>query len=378
MTLLTGHRKEHPSRRKSSDIINRLFWKQKETNLRRSSLPPQVNDFRSFFSLTQFVLSASHLAPPLVLRHSKITYFEVEILDASTRKQICVVDKVHPESTILDVKNKFYKTCPQWYPSRVGLQLERNGSYLKDSCIIKSLVVSSIVTLYFTDLGQQVSWTTVFVTEYTGSLLIYLLFYFRLSTLYNLEDMNKSCYQPTVHLACFCHSLHYIRHVLEALFVHKFSGGHTPLKNMLKGCAFYWVFTSWLAYYVNHPLYTPPYFGNRQTIPALICFLLCEAGNYSINVILAWHNQTRKRGCCPNPSSNPFTWLFRFVSCPQYTYEIGVWISFSLLTQTLPVAVFALLISIQMALWAKKKHHKYQKEIPKYNNQKMAILPCIL
>lgn len=35
-------------------------------------------------------------------------------------------------------------------------------------------------------------------------------------------------------LACFCHCLHYIRHLLETLFVHKFSGGHTPLKNMIK------------------------------------------------------------------------------------------------------------------------------------------------
>lgn len=35
-------------------------------------------------------------------------------------------------------------------------------------------------------------------------------------------------------LACFCHCLHYIRRLLETLFVHKFSGEHTPLKNMIK------------------------------------------------------------------------------------------------------------------------------------------------
>lgn len=36
-----------------------------------------------------------------------------------------------------------------------------DGPYLKDSVNIQSLAVSSIITLYFTDLGQQVGWTTV-------------------------------------------------------------------------------------------------------------------------------------------------------------------------------------------------------------------------
>lgn len=36
-----------------------------------------------------------------------------------------------------------------------------DGPYLKDSVNIQSLAASSIITLYFTDLGQQVSWTTV-------------------------------------------------------------------------------------------------------------------------------------------------------------------------------------------------------------------------
>nr|XP_032661119.1 trans-2,3-enoyl-CoA reductase-like isoform X1 [Chelonoidis abingdonii] len=123
-------------------------------------LPGPQNDRRSFFNLSQLVLSAGQLRSPPILRHSKITYFEVEILDAQSKRQICVVDKVPPSSTLLDVKHKFHKACPQWNPSRIGLRLERNGPYLKDSVSIQSLAVSSIITLYFTDLGQQVSWTT--------------------------------------------------------------------------------------------------------------------------------------------------------------------------------------------------------------------------
>jgi len=52
------------------------------------------NDTRSFFNFSQLVLSAGHLKSPPVLKHSKITYFEVEILDVQSKKQICIVDKV--------------------------------------------------------------------------------------------------------------------------------------------------------------------------------------------------------------------------------------------------------------------------------------------
>lgn len=52
------------------------------------------NDTRSFFNLSQLVLSAGQLKSPPVLKHSKITYFEVEILDVQSKKQICIVDKV--------------------------------------------------------------------------------------------------------------------------------------------------------------------------------------------------------------------------------------------------------------------------------------------
>ncbi|NXX44947.1 TECRL protein, partial [Tricholaema leucomelas] len=335
------------------------------------------NDSRSFFNFSQLVLSAGKSKVPPALKHSKITYFEVEILDGQSKKQICIVDKVSPTSTLLDVKQKFHKACPQWHPSRVGLQLERNGPYLKDSINIQSLAVASIITLYFTDLGQQVGWTTFFLTEYTGPLLIYLLFYIRLSSIYDQWESKKNFRHPVVHLACFCHCLHYTRHLLETLFVHKLSGGHTPLKNMIKGCAFYWGFTSWIAYYINHPRYTPPSFGHRQVSFAALTFLMCEAGNHFINVALAHPSHSGLQACFPSPTYNPFTWLFLLVSCPNYTYEVGSWISFTVMTQTLPVGIFAFLMIIQMSLWAQKKHRLYLKRFYPEVRRKAAMIPII-
>ncbi|XP_012864442.1 PREDICTED: trans-2,3-enoyl-CoA reductase-like [Dipodomys ordii] len=339
---------------------------------------PIMKTMRNFHSLSQLVLSAGPLKSNQATRHSKTTHFEIEILDAHTRKQICILDKMPQTSTIHDVKQRFHKTCPKWYPSRIGLQLECGGPFLKDCTSIQRVASASIVTLYFTDLGRQVSWTTVFLAEYTGPLLIYLLFYLRISYIYDVKESSKKVRHPVVHLACFCHCIHYIRFLLETLFVHKVSTGYTPLKNLIKGCAFYWIFTSWIAYYINHPRYTPPSFGTRQITVSAINFLICEAGNHFINVMLAHPNHTGNNACFPSPNYNPLTWMFFLVSCPNYTYEIGSWISFTIMTQTLPVGIFTLLMSIQMSLWAQKKHKIYLKKFNSYVHRKSAIIPFLL
>ncbi|MEE6507200.1 hypothetical protein FKM82_017157 [Ascaphus truei] len=84
------------------------------------------------------------------------------------------------------------------------------------------------------------------------------------------------------------------------------------------------------------------------------------------------------KACFPKPTCNPFTWLSTLVSCPNYTYEIGSWVSFTIMTQTLPVGVFTFLMTIQMILWAKKKHKLYLTNCTNYLRRKTAIIPFIL
>ncbi|KAH0511512.1 Trans-2,3-enoyl-CoA reductase-like [Microtus ochrogaster] len=141
------------------------------------------NNTRNFHSLSQLVLSAGPLKTTRTLKLSKTTHFEIEILDAHTRKQICVVDKVPQTSTIHDVKQKFHKVC---------------GPFLKDYVTIQSVAASSIITLYFTDLGRQVSWTTVFLAEYLGPLIIYILFYLRSSYIYDVKEISRWPRHPVV------------------------------------------------------------------------------------------------------------------------------------------------------------------------------------
>uniref|UniRef100_A0A8C3J6G1 Steroid 5-alpha reductase C-terminal domain-containing protein n=1 Tax=Calidris pygmaea TaxID=425635 RepID=A0A8C3J6G1_9CHAR len=233
----------------------------------------------------------------------------------------------------------------RWYPARQSIKLDPKGKSLRDEEILQHLPVGTTATLYFKDLGPQIGWTTVFLIEYTGPLFIYFLFYFRMPFVYGLDERFTSSPHPVVNLACICHSFHYIKRLIETVFVHRFSHGTMPLRNIVKNCLYYWGFAAWLAYYINHPLYTPP----------------CNTYVF-----------------IPYPTKNPFTWLFFFVSCPNYTYEVGTWISFTIMTQCVPVGLFTLLCFIQMTIWAKDKHCTYLREFKDYPSLRMPIIPFLL
>ncbi|XP_026220084.1 very-long-chain enoyl-CoA reductase [Anabas testudineus] len=310
---------------------------------------------------------------------SRTTFYEVEVLDAKTREQLCFLDKVEPYSTIGDIKSHFYKSHPHWYPARQALKLDPKGKSLRDDDILQNLPVGTTATMYVRDLGPQLGWTMVFLAEYIGPLLTYLLFYFRVPFFYSLRYAFTSSRHPVVTLACACHTFHYAKRLIETIFVHRFSHGTMPLRMIVRNCAYYWGFSAWLAYYINHPLYTPPSYGDLQVNCALVIFVMCELGNFSIHLAL---NNLRGDGSrsrrYPKPTKNPFTWLFFFVSCPNYTYEVGVWVSFTIMTQCMPVALYTLLIFIQMSIWAKGKHKAYSREFKDYPGLRMAIIPLIL
>ncbi|KAM6976587.1 very-long-chain enoyl-CoA reductase [Aplochiton taeniatus] len=310
---------------------------------------------------------------------SRTTFFEVEILDAKTRGQLCFLDKVEPSSTIGEIKGLVCKSHPQWYPARQALKLDPKGKPLKDDEILENLPVGTTATMYFKDLGPQLGWTMVFLAEYFGPLLIYLLFYFRAPYIYSHRYALTSSPYPVVTLACVCHTCHYVKRLIETIFVHRFSHGTMPLRTMVKNCVYYWGFAAWLAYYINHPLYTPPSYGEIQVNYALAIFVFCEAGNFSVHLAI---NNLRGDGSkskkFPHPTKNPFTWLFFFVSCPNYTYEVGAWVGLSVMTQCLPVALFTFIGFIQMTIWAKGKHKTYSSEFKDYPGLRMAIIPLIL
>uniref|UniRef100_A0A8C8DK92 Trans-2,3-enoyl-CoA reductase a n=1 Tax=Oryzias sinensis TaxID=183150 RepID=A0A8C8DK92_9TELE len=292
----------------------------------------------------------------------RIVYFEVEILDLKTKEKLLLLDKVG-----VRVKEK------------VGITLVFNTKSLRDEEVLQTLPVGTTAIFYFSDLGPQLTWGTVFLAESVGPLVLYLMFYFRLPFIYSPKYDFTSSKHWVVHLACMCHSFHYIKRILETLFVHRISHGTMPLRNIFKNCGYYWCSAAWMAYYINHPLYTTPLYGQQQVNAGLYIFLFCQVGNFSIHVVLRNLKQPgSKVKKIPYPTRNPFTWIFWLVSCPNYTYELGSWIGFTVMTQCVPVALFTLVAFIQMTVWAKGKHRSYLKEFRDYPTLRSSILPFIV
>lgn len=142
---------------------------------------------------------------------------------------------------------------------------------------------------------------------------------------------------------------------LETLFIHRFSHATMPWKNLIKNCMYYWGAAFAVAYFVNHPLYTPP---AKDLVSSGLClFFFMQLGNF----ICHW---TLRNLRPPGTKIRriPHGGLFEYVSCPNYTYEITAWLGFNLMTKTVAGIVFMCMGAAQMIIWAKIKHRNYKKE----------------
>jgi len=301
---------------------------------------------------------------------------DIEIVHARSNKPLVSINDQVGANTVGDVKKVISSKKAKYRDvNRQELRLEPKGKALKDDQTLSSLGLNTGALLYFKDRGLQIGWITVFLCEYAGPLFVYLWFYRRPWLAYG-EGVAAESSEQVVHIAAACWSFHYAKRILETLFVHRFSNATMPVMNLFKNCSYYWGFAAYIGYHVNHPLYTAP--SVNKIYGGLAAFALCELGNFSIHVLL---RNLRPAGSkvrkIPYPSWNPLTWLFNFVSCPNYTYEVGAWISFAVMTQCLPVGLFTLAGGYQMAVWALGKHRNYRKEFKEYPNRK-AIVPFVL
>ncbi|CAG9796571.1 unnamed protein product [Diatraea saccharalis] len=299
---------------------------------------------------------------------------EIEVLSVSRSKPL---GKIHlkEDATIKDVKDKIHQNLNKsLYPDRQAIKLEAKGKTLKDEDSLKTHNIQNGAKLYLKDLGPQISWKNVFLAEYAGPLVVYLWVYQRPWVIYGSQSGIPG---NVAMIAAICWCAHYAKRLLETLFVHRFSHGTMPLSNLFRNCAYYWLFTLYVAYHINHPLYTPP--NGTWFYVGLAGFTFCELGNLSIHILL---KNLRPPGTkvrrVPVPDGNPFSLLFNFVSCPNYTYEFGSWLFFTIMTKCAPAGLFAAAGFYQMAVWAIGKHRNYKKEFPEYPKGRKAILPFIL
>ena len=221
------------------------------------------------------------------------------------------------------------------------------------------------------DLGPQISWRSVFLIEYFGPILVHSLLFFLPSVFYpQHKRLTHHTYTQQVAFACVL--LHYIKREVETVCVHIFSLDTMPVRNIFKNSFHYWVIGGALiAYFLYHPLYTETKSHAFVTAAALL-FVLAEAGNAYCHLILRWLRPAGSKG-----RGIPRGFLFEYVTCANYTFELAAWLLFAVFTQTLTAWVFVLVSGAQIAQWSVKKHVALKKEFGDKVPRRKILIPFV-
>jgi len=209
------------------------------------------------------------------------------------------------------------------------------------------------ILFFFKDLGMQLTWTQLYVIEYMGPLVLYILTYLRPPLMYDNAEGKKLTYEQNVALICW--TFHFAKRVLESAFIHKFGGDFIGISFLIKNCCYYWGFGLFIGFFTNHPLFTPVGQTNIFQI-GLVLFFLAELGNGYIHWTLA---NLRPEGSKDKKIPTGIIYTLLGVSFPNYTFEVIAWIAWNMMFFSIPGVLFLILGTGQMVQWAIKKHRRY-------------------
>ncbi|KAF7796032.1 hypothetical protein EIP86_007202 [Pleurotus ostreatoroseus] len=301
-------------------------------------------------------------------------------------------------ATVADVKAALAAKYPRFYTSRQKLALKGDKKALKDEATLASSEVTEGSELDAKDLGPQISWTTVFVIEYIGPLIIHPLMYYFPKVVYG-GAVQHSLLQQYVFVMVM---LHFLKREYETLFVHRFSHGTMPFNFVFRKCvpkprsSLTWgmLITSFSSAHYHllgglglaYPVYSPTYSAASPYIRGTIrddpkflwaciaVWLFAELSNLKTHIAL--------RNLRPPGSTKraiPYGYGFDLVSYPNYTFEILGWIVVSVMTGSYGSWVFTIAGAGTMINWALNKHQKYKKDFGKeYPKHRKAIIPFVL
>jgi len=273
--------------------------------------------------------------------------------DKPKSSQITIDDK----ATVKDLKRSFAKLSKKNI-HRISFKQDQGGGKVvrldNDSKLISSYNLGENPTVAFKDLGAQIGYRTVFLWEYFGPMVfVGMWYYLRPEIIYGTGVSEE--YNWVAKLGVWCWMAHFLKREFETLFVHKFSRPTMPLGNLFKNCTYYWTFGAVIGYPLCSPTYAPP--SETQVYIGLGIFALCELGNLICHLMLS--NMRPKEGS--QDRSIPTGFLFDYVACPNYTFEVFSWVGFSVMTQIPFAYLFTVVGFAQMAEWAQKKHSGYKK-----------------
>ncbi|GMM38477.1 trans-2-enoyl-CoA reductase (NADPH) [Saccharomycopsis crataegensis] len=259
-------------------------------------------------------------------------------------------------------------------PKHLALNLEKN---LADNGI-----AGDEVTLYVKDLGPQISWRTVFILEYLGPLLIHPAFYFYYGS------FEEHSYTQTV--SFFLVMLHFLKREYETIFVHKFSLSTMPLFNLFKNSGHYWLLSGLnLAFFIYSPNALPESLAVAGPLKK-IAFHTSNHSEDTLNILVGlWAysevsnfithlNLSSLRSPGSTERKIPMGYGFTFVSFPNYFFESLSWLFFALINNNLFSYLFLIVGSLQMMVWATKKHRRYLKDFgDKYPKKRKIYIPFL-
>lgn len=222
--------------------------------------------------------------------------------------------------------------------------------------------------LFVKDLGPQLSWRLVYIVEYFGPLFIHPLFHF-IATTYGVGFGPFKSTQ-TQEFALALAFLHFLKRELETIFLHVFSNSTMPAKNIVRNSTHYWIFGGLL---ISAFSYATPAVSADSNI--LVKFLfrtndfspvvnwsltylwaIFEYLNFQSHSTLAWLRTKDSKNY-----AIPYGFEFNKLSCPNYTFEIAGWITYSILIGNWSAWVFTIFGAYTMTVWAAQRHKKYLK-----------------
>lgn len=279
------------------------------------------------------------------------------------------------KSTLGELKKQIAASSRKLTVERQRITTEDKKPLVDDDKPLADLGVASGQTLYVKDLGPQIGWKTVFLTEYAGPIFIHPLFYYLGPKIWHRDFVPSKMQTVALTLAV----AHYVKRELETLFVHRFSNGTMPLFNIVKNSTHYWFLSGFLlAPFVYSPWFSAASVAgtiqdsNTFIYSAAAVMVLAELGNAYSHIIL---KNLRPAGT--KVRKIPRGFAFELVSCPNYFFEFVAWTAFTVLTLNPASALFAAVSTAQMYAWAVKKHRNYKKEFGKEYPRRKAMFPFL-
>ncbi|ODQ81219.1 hypothetical protein BABINDRAFT_160604 [Babjeviella inositovora NRRL Y-12698] len=233
------------------------------------------------------------------------------------------------------------------------------------------------VTVYVKDLGPQIPWRNVFMTEYAGPLFIHPLIYFYGGRLYGSTTNAHSATQTT---ALVLVMLHFLKREWETVYVHSFSLATMPAFNIFKNSFHYWGLSGvLLGLFIYAPVDTDSGFfthtANHSTLVQVLLVAFWAYAEVSNGVTHLTFKHLRSDGS--KDHKIPYGYGFDLVSCPNYFFESLAWLAFSLLVNNWSSYLFLVVSTGQMWLWAVKKHQRYRKEFGATYPRRKIMVPFV-